>query len=177
MTTENTVMGNHRFNVAISVVGMLIVIFGNLITHLILQRICYLSGGLLMLISAILERQTFFVILQFIISAGALIAFAPLPPALKAAVPLILSIIAIIYFAKQGLLKDGLTILGCVGLVMLATGYSITHPIVYLLGAAALTIYSFGAYRRGVAIGLLWGILNAIFVTTAGVAVYRSFFQ
>lgn len=173
MTTESVVIGNHRLNIAITVLGMLVVICGNLIPDLTMQKTYYLSGGLLLLVSALLERQTFFIILQSIISVGTLVAFAPLSPALKAAVPLALSIAAIIYFAKQGWLKDGLTVLGCVGLMMLATGYSITHPLVYLLGASALTIYSFGAYRRGVAIGLMWGILNSMFVATAGIALYR----
>lgn len=177
MATENTVIGNHRINIAIGVLGMLIVIAGNLIANLVIQKTCYLSGGILMLASAVLERQIFFIILQCIISAGALVAFASLSHALKASVPLILSVMAIIYFAKKRLLKDWLTMLGCVGLILLATGYSVTHPVIYLLGAVVLTIYSFGVYRRGVELGLLWGILNAIFVITAGVAVYRLFIQ
>lgn len=175
MKLEKTVIGNHQFNIALSVIGMLIIIVGNLITDLAMQKVCYLSGGVCMLISAGLERQLFFTVLQLIISIGALTAFIPLLPTVKAAIPLVFSVIAIFYLANKGLLKDRLSILGCVGLIILAIGYAITHPIVYWLGAMVLTIYSFIAYRRGVTIALLWGILNAVFVVTASVAVYRLF--
>jgi hypothetical protein len=175
MATENKVIGNHHFNIALSVIGMLIVIYGTLLVDLTLQKQCYLSGGFLMLISAMLERQTLFAMLQFIISTGALIAFAPFASLVKALVPLGFSVIAIIYFAKQGLLKDKLTLLGSAALIVLAIGYAVSHPLVYLCGAILLTWYSFGAYRRGIALGLLWGILNAIFVVTSSIAVYRVF--
>lgn len=175
MKQEKTVIGCHRLNIALSIIGMLVIIVGNLITDLAIQKACYLSGGICMLISASLERQLFFTVLQLIITIGALTAFIPLLPAVKAAIPLVCSVIAIFYLANKGLLKDRLSILGCVGLIVLAMGYAITHPVVYWIGAMILTVYSFIAYRRGVTIALLWGILNAVFVVTASVAVYRLF--
>jgi len=185
MQAENSLMAEktgtyfnkHRLNVGISIIGMLIIIYGTLLTDLAQQESCYLSGGILMLISAALERQTFFVILQSIISVGALVAFTSFTPMIKAAIPLGLSVIAIIYLVNQQLLNDKLSITGCIGLISIAAGYAIAHPVVYLVGAIVLTIYSFGAYQqRGSTIGLLWGILNTVFSVTTSIDVYRLFF-
>ncbi|WP_010598031.1 hypothetical protein [Rickettsiella massiliensis] len=68
--------GNHYANIGLGVVGMLIIIAGTLTTSVYPQKICYLVGGLFLLLSSILERQLFFSLLQIVISSGALIAFA-----------------------------------------------------------------------------------------------------
>lgn len=175
MTAEKSVIGNHYFNIALSILGMFFVIVGTLVMDVTLQKNCYLVGGISMLLSAALERQAFFVVLQSIISVGALVAFLPIASVLKAAIPLCLGVIAIICFARRKMLQDWLAVLGCVGIILIAAGYAIAHPLVYFLGAVVLTIYSFAAYKRGVAIGLLWGILNVIFAITSSVAVYRLF--
>lgn len=184
MNTTNTqlqdnsqpkVIGNHYVNIAIGVIGMLIACYGNLIHNAITQKWCYLIGAILLFISSILERQKFFIILQIIITAGAAIAFAPIFPWQKAAVPISLSVIAIIYFIVSKQLKDPLTALGCLGIVLLAAGYAVTNPIIFFFGSFILMIYAFISYRRGVAIALIWAILNALFAATASLAVYRMF--
>lgn len=172
-TEQKSYLGNHYVNLTIGVLGMLVTIYGNLVNDLFIQKLCYLSGGGLLFISSLLERHTFFTILQLIILSGTSIAFAPIDPLYKALLPIILIVLAIIYFIKQGYLTDRLTWFGCIGIIFLAAGYAITHPVIFFLGAILLAIYSFGVYRRGVAIGLLWGILNTIFALTALIAVYR----
>jgi hypothetical protein len=180
MNTEtkasSTPFGNHYVNIGLGVIGMLIIISGTLLTSLYPQKLCYLIGGMFLLVSSILERQLFFTLLQIVISAGALIAFAPLAPFYKALVPIILSIIVIIYFMQIGSLSDPLNRLGCLGLIFLAIGYAITHPLVYFLGGLCLTFFSFAAFKRGIQLGLVWGLLNAIFTITAGIAAYKLFF-
>jgi hypothetical protein len=166
---------NHRLNIGLGVIGMLVIIAGTLLP-LPTQKICYLIGGLFLLVSSILEKQLFFSLLQTVISFGALIAFAPISVFLKAASPICLSIIIIFYFIHRGLLHDRLHQIGCLGLIFIAVGYAISHPLVYFLGGLCLIIFSFGAFRRGIQLGLLWGILNAVFSFTSGVATYKSFF-
>ncbi len=174
---SSTHLGNHHINIALGVIGMLIIITGTLITPLQQpQKLCYLMGGLFLLLSSILERQLFFTLLQTVISSGALIAFAPIAPFYKALVPISLSIIVIIYLIKQGMLKDPLNRLGCLGLVFLAIGYAITLPLIYFLGGVCLTLFSFAAFKQGIRLGLVWGILNAVFAITAGIATYKMFF-
>ncbi len=169
------VIGNHYVNLAIGVVGMLIASYGNLVHQLNTQKWCYLIGALFLLLSSLLEKQKFFIALQIIIAAGAAVAFTAYPPLYKAAVPIVLSILAIIYFIASKQLKDPLTAFGCLGIVLLAAGYAITNPIIFFLGSFVLMIYSYGSFRRGVSIALLWAILNALFAVTAAMAVYWMF--
>lgn len=173
---SRTPFGNHYINIALGVIGMLIIITGTLLTSLYPQKLCYLIGGLFLLASSILERQLFFTLLQIVISSGALIAFAPLAPFYKALLPISLSIIVIIYFIQAGMLTDPLNRLGCLGLIFLAIGYAITHPLVYFLGGLCLSFFSFAAFKRGIQLGLVWGILNTVFAVTAGIATYKLFF-
>src|SRR5687767_14918757 len=102
-------IGSHRFNVFIGVVGLLLAIMGNLVPpHSLAQKWLYFISAVLLLLSAILERQLFFIVLEIVIVAGTAIAFTPLTLAWKAGLPILLSIAAIVYFIKQGLLRDGL---------------------------------------------------------------------
>jgi len=169
----STHLGSHRVNVAIGIVGMLLVIAGTLLPADLTQKLYYLLGAGLMLISATLERQRFFIILEIIIVAGTAVALTSLSGITKEAVPLLLSILALSYFAVRGELKDPLTLFGTIGLIVLAIGFAITNPIIYLVGGLLLAIYSYGSFRRGVKIAMIWAVLNAIFVVTSIVAVWR----
>lgn len=178
MNKSCTPLGNHHINIGLGVIGMLVIITGTLITPLQTpQKLCYLIGGLFLLLSSILERQLFFTLLQIVISSGALIALAPITPFYKALVPISLSIIVIAYLIQAGMLKDPLNRLGCLGLVFLAIGYAITHPLIYFLGGICLTLFSFAAFKQGIRLGLVWGVLNAVFTITSGIAVYKLFFR
>jgi hypothetical protein len=166
--------GNHAFNLFIGVVGMLISSYGNLIHQLHTQKWCYFFGASLLLVSSLLERHKFFIALQIIIVAGTITAFTPFSFLLKAAIPIILSAITIIYFAITKQLEDKLTLLGSLGIAFLAAGYAVSRPIVFFFGAVVLMIYSFISYRRGAAIALIWALLNVIFAATATVAIYHA---
>ena len=174
MTNEviNRPIGNHKINIAIGVFGMLIACYANFLVPSNLQKLSYLIAAILLFTSSILERQKFFIILQIIIIVGTAIAFTSFSTPLKALFPITLSVLAIIYFFLDGKLHDRLTLLGCLGIILLATGYAITNPIVYFLGSLVLMVYSFISYQRGVTIALVWAILNALFTVTSLVAVY-----
>lgn len=176
--TQPEPIGSHKLNIAIGCLGLLVAAYGNLLVQgHPFQKWCYLIGGLLLFLSSILERQTFFTILQFVLSAGAAISFATLSPPLKAAVPITLTVIAIIYFTARGELKDKVLILGCVGLALLALGYAVSNPLINLSGAVALTIFSYLSFRRGIDIALIWTILNVVFTITSAIASYRFLFS
>lgn len=170
-------IGSHKVNIAIGIIGLLVATYGNLLEQgHSYQKWCYLIGGLLLLASSALERRTFFTVLQFVLSAGAAISFTALSPALKATVPISLTIVSIIYFLIRGELKDYILVIGCIGLAVLALGYAISNPIVNMTGAAFLMIFSYLSFRQGVDIALIWTILNAIFTITAFIASYRWLF-
>jgi len=163
-------------NNAIGIFGLLLVIIGNLISVPVTQKILYLFGSIFLLTSSSLEKNKFFVLLQIVVLAGTLIAFAPVGDGIKAGVPIVLTAIIMVYFAIAGELKNRITILGCLGLLFLAAGYAILNPIVYFLGGAFLTAYSFIVYRQGVQIGLLFAVLNFIFTITSMVSIYHHYF-
>lgn len=172
----NKIIGNTKFNIALGFVGMLLVIYGTLLPFGVVQKLYYLIGAALMLLSAILEKQAFFVILEIVVVAGTAIALMPFSNITKACVPLILSVIALIYFYRRGELKDKLTCLGCAGLIFLALGFGVANPFIYLIGGLLLAIYGYYSFKRGVKIALLWSILNTVFVFTSLIPTYHLLF-
>lgn len=165
-----------KLSVLIGAVGMLLCIYGTLIPSgsLIQKFYFFISGGLLLL-SALMERQPFFIILEIIIVVGTFAAFLPISEALKATIPIVLSIIGIIYLAKHGYLREFYLITGCLGLAFLAAGFAISNPIIYFAGGILMSYFSFVSYQRGVSIAIVWGILNLFFAVTASIGVYRLF--
>jgi len=164
--TEKAI-GNHFVNIAIGVLGMTVIIYGNFVSSVTPQKICYLLGGLFMLTTALLERQQFFSVLQVIIVAGTAMALTWFHPAIKASVPILLGVVGSAYFLRRGELKDPLAIVGCSGILFIAVGYAISLPVIYFLGGSALAIYAFSLFFRGERIALLWAVLNTLFALTA----------
>ncbi|MCK4608892.1 MAG: hypothetical protein KAT71_05390 [Gammaproteobacteria bacterium] len=174
--SENNITLNTKsinwFNIGLGVIGLLLIIVGTFLTPTTTQKLLFTAGSVFLLTSSVLEKHEFFAILQVVALCGTLVAFIPVGVMVKAAIPIILTIVAIIYFIRKGLLSDVVMILGCLGLLCLAAGYATSNPIVYFLGGIFLTIYSYLSYRRGHNIALLFTVLNAVFSITAGMAVY-----
>lgn len=161
------------FNLSIGAVGMLLATYANLLTPNLTQKWCYFIAALALLVSSVLERHKFFAILQIIVVAATAIAFTSFSLWTKAALPVSLSILSIVYFIYTGECKDRLTAFGCLGILLLAIGYATINPIAFLFGALVLMIYSYTSFQRGVTIALLWAILNAMFSITASIAIYH----
>jgi hypothetical protein len=154
-------------SIQIGVVGLLCAIIGNLYPETMLQKHLYLAGGVLLFISALREREEYFIALEVVVTICALLAYLPDHGELKMAVPLVLSLFSIAYLYYRGLLRSWLSLVGVTGLVLLGLGYATLNPLIYLAGGIVLTIYSAVSYYRGVGIALLWAILNAVFALTA----------
>lgn len=174
ITTENRI-GNHYINIMLAVIGMLLACAGNLMLAGIMQKYFYCMGAAFLFTSALLERQGFFILLQLIVLVGTLCALTHFSAVSKASLPIGLSILSLAYLASTGALRQPLTLLGALGIALLAAGYAVTNPYVYFFGALVLAIYSSVSYVRGVTIALLWALLNALFVLTAAVTIYHSF--
>ncbi|MFN7098538.1 MAG: hypothetical protein ACK4PR_13440 [Gammaproteobacteria bacterium] len=170
---STSIMGKLQIKLLIGLVGMLIVIAGTLVSAGMTQKVLYLVGAVLMLTSAALERHSFLVILQIVIVSGTVVAFTSWPEFIKAMIPIMFSIIALLYFYFTHALEDWITRIGCAGLIAIALGFADSNPFIYLIGGVLLAIYGVGSYRRGVKIALLWAILNAIFALTSLVAIFR----
>lgn len=169
-------IGNHRFNLFLAVIGLLLATYGNFLPFTNTQKYVYLFASIFLLASSILERQLFFVLMQIVVLSGTTIALLSIHSFFKLLVPFSFSMIACLSFAATGALKEHATKIGCIGMVLLALGYAVSHPIIYLLGGASLTVYSAIAYKRGVDVALVFAILNAVFTVTASVAVYHRYF-
>lgn len=154
-------------SINIGVIGLLCAIVGNLYPGTMMQKYLYLAGGVLLMVSALLEKQEYFIALEVVVIVSALLAFLPEYEWLKMGVPLLLSLFSVAYLYSRGLLNSALSLLGVAGLVFLGLGYATLNPVIYLLGGLVLTVYSAGSYFKGVRIALLWAILNAIFSFTA----------
>lgn len=157
--------------VHIGVIGLLCAIIGNMYPATMLQKHLYLGGGVLLMVSALIEKQEYFIALEVVVIVCALLAYLPDHGTLKMAVPLLLSLFSVGYLYYRGLLKSPASLLGVVGLVFLGLGYATLNPVIYLIGGIALTAYSAISYYQGVKIALLWAILNAIFSFTALLAI------
>lgn len=155
----------------IGVIGLLCAIIGNMYPATMLQKHLYLAGGVLLMISALIEKQEYFITLEVVVIVSALLAYLPDHGTLKMAVPLLLSLFSIGYLYSRGLLKSPASLLGVAGLVFLGLGYATLNPYIYLCGGVVLTAYSAISYYQGVRIALLWAILNAIFSFTALLAI------
>lgn len=154
-------------SVLIGVVGLLAAIIGNLYPETMLQKHLYLAGGVLLIISALLEKAEYFITLEVVVIVCAILAYYPGHAELKMAVPLVLSLLSVVYLYSRGLLGTMLSHLGIVGLVLLGLGYATLNPHIYLAGGLVLTVYSAASYFKGVNIAMLWAILNAVFSATA----------
>lgn len=159
-----------KLNLSVGIAGMILVIMGTLLLPGSHQKLFFLVGASLMLLSAALERHVFFVILQSVIVLGSVVALLPVSGLIKHIVPIIISLAAIGYFYRTNQLGDGLTIAGCAGLIAVGLGFAISEPFVYFIGGVLLAIYSYGSFKRGAKIAIVWAILNAVFALTSLVA-------
>jgi len=154
-------------SIQIGTIGLLCAIIGNLYPATMLQKHLYLAGGVLLLISALLEKEEYFITLEVVVIISAFLAYLSGYNELKMAVPLFLSLMSIAYLYYRKLLGSALSFLGVAGLVFLGLGYATLNPVIYFAGGLVLTLYSTLSYFKGVGIALLWAILNAVFAMTA----------
>jgi hypothetical protein len=171
MEISNTITLSHSkpkwSSIQIGTIGLFCAIIGNLYPATMLQKHLYLAGGVLLFISALLEKEEYFITLEVVVIISALLAYLSEYNELKMAVPLFLSFMSVAYLYYRKLLGSTLSLLGVAGLVFLGLGYATLNPLIYLTGGLVLTLYSTLSYFKGVGIALLWAILNAVFAMTA----------
>ncbi len=164
----NLVKTNYcSWSMIIGTLGLILAIIGNFYLDSLLQKYLYFFAAVLLTGSAVLEKQTFFIILEIIVVVSTAIAFIPGYMLFKAAIPLLLSAIFLGNYLSSPQNRDILNLTGALGIILLALGYAIIHPAIYLAGGVVLTIFSSIAFARGVRIAILWAILNAVFSVTA----------
>jgi len=156
-----------RFSLAVGIIGMCLLILGNFVPPSPLRQLCFVTGALLMSLTALMRGDVFFSTLQFVVVAGALLSFAPFSALLRALIPIGFSLIGVGYFIYRKVYTHKNMITGTLGMVILAIGYALTHPLIYCAGGACLAIYSWVAMKQGNPIAWLWFVLNIVFTAAA----------
>ena len=64
-------------SIQIGVIGLLCAIIGNLYPETMLQKHLYLAGGVLLFISALREKEEYFIALEVVVTICALLAYLP----------------------------------------------------------------------------------------------------
>ncbi len=168
-------MTSNRINIGISIIGLVMIIVGAVLSPTITQKVLFAGGAMFLLIASCVDRAEFFAILNGIVLLGTAIAFFHVTITVKLILLGLASVIALGYLSKRDYIKTIIDIIGCVGLLLLAFGYAVSNPFIYLFGGLFLTIYSYKAYKDGVRIGLIFAILNAIFTVMALIGILRIY--
>lgn len=154
------------------VLGMLITIAG-VIADDVVQKGCFLLGAIFLAVTARLSAHRLFFVLECVVICGSILAFFNLPVTLKATALLACGLAALIYLYQAALLKDTHNQLGALGLIAIATGFATSMVWAYLIGGLILTLYSIIEWTQGHTIAFVWIILNLLFATVAGIALYQ----
>lgn len=171
---KNSAPTNVLYTRILGVIGMAFPIYGNLIPPSNERALCFIIGAILLFIAAAWERELLFSVLQLIVLAGAAMYFTPFDLVVRAAVPIVLAIAFLIYFAYSGRLQDRLLLFGCISIVFLALGYAIANPFIYFIGGVVLTIYATLSFLRGSQVAILWAFLNLFFSIASAINIYYT---
>jgi len=155
------------------VIGMVLVIAGTFFDVSLAQKLLFFVGTLLLAITAYADRHPIFGALVTVLILGSGVAFFPVSLAWKAAPPIIVALALIYQLIKSGQLNDLNERVGATGIIVLAIGYAISHPAVYLAGGVLVTLYASVSFARGVKIGIIWAVMNGVFSCSAGWALLR----
>lgn len=162
----------HKFSLIFASLGLLISSYGVLLSSSDMQKKLFFVGAVFLISSSIVERHRLYIWLQAVVIVGTLSAFLPIQNRMKFLFPVSAGVLYLVVNRKF-LLKRNSELLGAVGVILLSTGFAISHPAVYLSGALVISAYSFGEFRRGVKIALLWLILNLIFAASSIYALFN----
>lgn len=163
------------FSTVIGVAGMLLIIYGAVLPAILLQKILFLIGGIMLLATAIMERQKYLIGMEIIVFIGTVIAFFSITTTTKTLILLASCLFIIPWLIKEGEIGSKQSIVGLFGLLALALGYAVSTPWIYLAGGLLLCTYSLILVRDGVKIAYLWGVLNGFFSLTAFMQILRIY--
>lgn len=158
----------------IGIIAMLLLILGTITEGgSLLQKILFVIGAPVLGITAYLNKQKMFAVLQSLITVGALLAFfSNILSELKYVIMFGAATLGIGYLVKtKHYSKDPFGILGSLGLAFIAIGFA-TNPVQFprifgfLLGAGGISVAIYSAisfFHYKIRISIIWLILNVIF--------------
>lgn len=173
MVHHDQPMGNHYFNMGLAIFSLGVIIVGTLLPISLSQKIIFAAGVGLLDVSAILERQIFFMGLQTISFIGTLVAFLTIPTLYKASIPILLTLFATIYFIFSGTCRRRVAWLGLLGLFGLALGLATSMPLFYCAGGIFIVLFSYADTKTGNRLAWVFLALNLLFAITSAIGTIR----
>jgi len=156
---------------ACGIIGACIVLAG--FTHTPAQAY-YVTGSILLLLTAIYFKLTYFIALEMILLAGHGAILFGIGPTLQFVLPILLCVQLLVYYLISGELKSIFTLVGIAGISLLSIGFSFAKIWVFFLGSFAIAIFAFYNVYKGKKIALIWGILNLIFASVTGYLLFTN---
>lgn len=163
-----------KYSLIIGIIAMTFLIAGTIVQGgSLLQKSLSLVGATMLAFTAYLNKQKMFIVIQIIVSIGAILAFfSSLPDILRYSLLLGGVIFGIGYLIKIKYSKeDAWWPLGGLGLLFIAVGFAtnaVVHPILFnsllAVGGILVALYSaVGFFHFKVRIAIIWLVLNIIF--------------
>ena len=146
--------------------GYFILAFGAGDEHL--KFLLYLIGTILMLITAVSKKSTYFILLETVLLAGFGSILFGFGRVLQIAIPLLLSSQVLIYYLLSNRFKDLNLMIGVFGIAILSCSFAVDGNLIYLLGSILISYYSYYLYKEGRELAWIWLILNIIFIFISG---------
>lgn len=156
------------------IIGAVALLAGNLFLDSDARYLVFLIGSGLLLITAIVYRQLYYIFLELILVSGSATSFLNFNSIVRGAIPMLLSLQVFLYFFMLGRFREKSLLIGCIGIALLSIGFAVANYWIYLFGSALVAIYSFLIYLKGVKVALLWTILNTCFTLASAYSLIFS---
>lgn len=131
------------------------------------QPVYFLLGAILMMCTALLDKQRFYIALEVVVLSGCVLGLAQLAIVTKSIVLGFVTIPVLFFTQRWGIVRSRVDYFGVAGLLLLAFSYaSISYPVM-LLSAVLLSLHSWLDWRAGSRVAILWLVLNGTFALAA----------
>lgn len=125
------------------------------------RRALFLIGAVLLLLSSVLARHTFFIALETVVLIGCTLAFVAGRRRLKQAVMAAAGAAVLAWLWRDA---SALELLGGAGLVAVALGFATNAPIWYALGSLVVGVRAWVEFVQDPAVlPAVFGVLNCVF--------------
>lgn len=147
---------------SVGIVGMAIVIFAVPVEQLELQSKLFFVGSLILFLTALVEGQSVFIVLQVCPLVGAFLPLLHIGQGIRA-LSLSLTTLGCLFYLLRAKSKSSLSTRGILGVILLGFGYAFQSEILRLAGGALITLYSLKQWKARTPGALRWAVLNGVF--------------
>lgn len=154
------------------ILGMILIIAALLCSDLRQQRWLFFLGAIGMTLMAFLEKHKLFIGLQLVIISGTITAFLPVDSIIKGGIPFLVSLPILYRLYREKILDTKRRRLGAFALLTLGIGYAVQHVVIYFIGGALISVFSFLELYSGFRPAVIWLTLNLIFTTISGISIF-----